>query len=167
MATGSIYTAWSHDLSRLASVTDGVLQIRDATDGRVVAEATDPGGPFAGLPAWSPDDSRVALSYPDGTFSIWAADGTTGSTSHTGKTDPTHGVGMSLAWSPDGSHLAAQDRDGFIHLWSTTAATELAVIDAPLRLAGPSLAPRTPGPRTAPDRHGRLRRPRRPLGARR
>ncbi|MDX2139114.1 MAG: WD40 repeat domain-containing protein [Chloroflexota bacterium] len=68
---------------------------------------------------WSPDGSRLAASYEDGTLYLWNASTQTALWSLQ-NSDTWY---IDLSWSPDGAHLATTDGTGVIRVLSSTDGT--------------------------------------------
>jgi len=67
--------------------------------------------------SWSPDGSRIASAYNDGSIRIW--DATTNQVLLELQTDKSRGV--TITWSPDSTRLAsASGESGLIRIWDTT-----------------------------------------------
>ena len=116
---------------------DGLLRLWSARTGEPLAEplAADEESPFpagiAGL-AYSPDGSRVAAAYGDGTVVLWGRDGRRLS----GEPLLVDGPASAVAFSADGVVLAAGAAGGTLHLWRTSGAETTVSGLGPLAVVG-------------------------------
>lgn len=63
---------------------------------------------------WSPDGTRIASAYQNGTVQLWNADGS--GQPVICKTDP---YPASIKWSPDGARIALSHTSGITEIWNT------------------------------------------------
>jgi len=113
--------AWSPDGSRVASIEDNALFVRDATTGKELSAFGELAGinPLRAV-AWSPDAKRLASVWNDDSVKVW--DVSTGRwQTLIGHTGPVRVV----AWSADGKRLASASMDGTVRVWQTASGQEL------------------------------------------
>ena len=124
----SVYALdWSPDGTRIVSAcsstgTDRTAHIWNVRTGQTLLRYHPKLGPtptFSVLAlAWSPDESRIAMTCTDSTIRIW--DAATGKPITSFPTlSPWTG---NLAWSPDSKFLAIANPNGTIQLWDTITA---------------------------------------------
>ncbi len=112
---------WSRD-SRFVATTsdDGTIRIWDPTGTRLLT--LDDGEGTANRALFSPDGTRLAAVYSDGTARVWGISGGY----EAPKADvvfvlsaPESGL-LNLAWSPDGTALATSSSNGAAQVWDMT-----------------------------------------------
>ena len=117
--------AYSADGHRLASVSaEPAVQLWEPATGRRVGSSRTGNGTQINAIAWSPRDSRLALSLADGTIAIFETD--------TGRADAAmaghRGAASSVAWSPDARRIASTGQDGTIRIWDVATHQEVLVL---------------------------------------
>jgi len=116
--------AWSPDGKYLADTRGAAVEVRGVFADFVEASPVEtyPGdSSTTDWLAWSPNGTRIASAYNDGTASVWEA--------LTGKTIATFRGHMArvseLSWSPDGLRVVSASDDGTVHIWDATDGTNL------------------------------------------
>jgi WD40 repeat protein len=127
-ASEPLVAAWSSDWTQLAIASYDELQILNTTTWEtlhtypaVFAEDSYP------VMAWSPDNSRIAITLDSRSVQIW--DAATGVTTAT--LENTAWFIRWLAWSPDGSRLATIESYGRTHIWDVVTGQMLMTLPTP------------------------------------
>jgi WD40 repeat protein len=110
---------WSPDGTRIASVADYTVDVRDAATGRPAFVPLGHTQRVHAL-AWSPDGKQLATATADGHIYLW--DAITGNPILT--LHGPAGPAVWVAWSPDGKQLAAATAGGTVHVWDATPGYE-------------------------------------------
>ncbi len=77
---------------------------------------------------WSPNGTRIAIGYEDGTAKIW--DATTGQ--EVLRLAASNGILIwQVAWSPDGQRVASVDANGMLKVWDAGAGGEVMRLQVP------------------------------------
>jgi WD40 repeat protein/DNA-binding SARP family transcriptional activator len=118
--------SWSPDGKRIAAgcafeENSFDAPIWDVASSEIVAELESPDNEWTFSADWSPDGTRIATSYLDGTCRVWDAASGEVLVTFTGHTDWV----WDLAWSPDGTRLLSGDESGVIKIWDATTGDEV------------------------------------------
>jgi Tol biopolymer transport system component len=100
--------AFSRSGDRVAVMTRRGLRVLDLA-GRTMATVSEVGGEHL---AWSPDDTRIAVTGPSNSASVDLVDLTATPPHVERRLNPSHHFASSVVWSPNGSQLAIE-RDPF------------------------------------------------------
>jgi WD40 repeat protein/transcriptional regulator with XRE-family HTH domain len=100
--------------------------IWDAEGNKVMELPSDNGESVRG--EWSPDGTRIAVGYEDGTAKIW--DATTGQ--EVLRLAASNGILIwQVAWSPDGRRVASVDTNGLLKVWDVGTGSEVMRFQVP------------------------------------